>query len=67
MYMYLLSSAEGARAVVVGLHAASGEAASFLINSDEVKIILIAFLYCNDLALGEKGKQIPYVLLTPHC
>ena len=28
MYVYLLSSAEGARAVVVGLHGASGEADS---------------------------------------
>ena len=33
--MYLLSSAKGARAVVAGLHAASGEASSFQIKSNK--------------------------------
>ena len=36
--MYLLSSAEGARAVVAGLHAASGEASSFQIKSKKYVI-----------------------------
>ena len=41
MYVYLLSSAEGARAVVVGLHGASGEADS--------RACACVFMYLLDL------------------
>ena len=53
--MYLLSSAEGARAAVVGLHAASGEAASIIYY---IYLSFVKFLYTVP---GDGLKSVPIV------